>query len=128
MRRRDAGVLLGCGTAAALGMLLGARGAESAKQGAVRWSTTMGSSTVDGVRFVDLRSTCGMFELLAVMGSAAAQARACPSGRVALTFARGAVTEARSVSGDAGGQCLAEHLRPVRFGSMSCAVEFSVAR
>lgn len=93
-----------------------------------RWSTSMGSVTLDGASFTSVRASCGMFELLAFLGAASPAVRACPGGSVSLSIAGGAVTQATPASSDAASVCLANAVRAIRFGRVSCTVQFTAGR
>lgn len=101
---------------------------EAAPPARTRWSTTMGSVTLDGARFSNVRASCGMFEVLASLGAASPAVRSCPGGSVSISIAGGAVTRATAASSDPASACLANAVRAVRFGRVSCNVEFTAGR
>ena len=95
-----------------------------------RWSTTIGNLTIDGTTFEDVRSTCGMFEVMAVLGAIRPPVHRCvergPSPTVRVTLESGRATE---VSGEGPvGRCISRALRRGRHGGASCRLEFRARR
>lgn len=92
-----------------------------------RWSTTIGSLTIDGTTFTDVRASCGMFEVMAILGALRPGVHRCvergPSPTMNVTIENGRATAATGEGRI--GACVARAARAARYGAASCRITFS---
>jgi hypothetical protein len=93
------------------------------------WRTTIGTTTVNGLVFDEVRSTCNMIETMVILAlvreSAAHCARPEPSSRISLVTEDG-TSSATSAPDRAVGECVAKSVKDAALGGHSCSLEFSV--
>jgi TPR repeat protein len=118
--------------AASGGAPAGDRPTPTPGPGGRRWTTTIGSSTIDDLTFLNVRATCGMLRVMAALGSLRAAARRCAgddaSPTVTTAIVDGSATEVSAAPRNRAGRCLERAVRSASFGGLTCDMSFSVRR
>lgn len=88
--------------------------------------------TIDGLTFVDVQASCGVFEVMFALGALRPEANACAretlSPLVTLEIADGRAREVHVEGRGAPARCLGRAARATRYGNMNCSMRFAVQR